>query len=62
MMPCPICPGVGVRLGTFGFLVAVRCRDCGADWLAITERFTFEFDGRPVEVEVIEGVAIAPGP
>ncbi len=29
---CPECGGQGVALGTLGYLLHLRCRDCGADF------------------------------
>jgi rRNA maturation protein Nop10 len=29
---CPMCGGPGVALGTLGYILHLRCRDCGADF------------------------------
>lgn len=29
---CPMCGGPGVALGTLGYLLHLRCRNCGSDW------------------------------
>lgn len=29
---CPYCGGQGHALGTFGYLLHLRCRDCGMDF------------------------------
>ena len=29
---CPLCGGPGVVLGTLGYILHLRCQDCGADF------------------------------
>lgn len=29
---CPVCGGQGVALGTLGYVLHLRCRDCGIDF------------------------------
>lgn len=29
---CPLCGGPGVALGTLGYILHLRCRDCGEDF------------------------------
>jgi hypothetical protein len=30
--PCPECGGPGIALGTLGYILHLRCRDCGMDF------------------------------
>ncbi len=30
--PCPMCPGLGYRMGRLGNKIHFRCRDCGAEF------------------------------
>lgn len=29
---CPVCGGQGIALGTLGYVLHLRCRDCGIDF------------------------------
>ncbi len=29
---CPMCGGQGIALGTLGYMLQLRCRQCGWDW------------------------------
>jgi tRNA(Ile2) C34 agmatinyltransferase TiaS len=40
---CPACEGQGVALGTLGYMLHLRCRDCGADF-AVDSPDSYEED------------------
>jgi len=35
---CPVCDGTGVEMGGLGWLIWLKCRNCGLEWSVKREK------------------------